>query len=58
MCSDTGVMLETLALDTLYSGQFTIWTQLTKPNYLQLSSTTNKLGGVFEQNFWPGGWEF
>ena len=36
MCSDKGVMLETLTLETLYSGQSTVGTQLITPNCLEI----------------------
>ena len=34
--SDWGVMLETSVLESLYGGQFTLLTQLTKPNYSEI----------------------
>ena len=33
-CSDERLTLETSAYESLYGGQFTLSTQLTKPNYL------------------------
>ena len=33
-CSDEGLTLETSAFESLYGGQFTLSTQLIKPNYL------------------------
>ena len=33
ICSDDGLALETSAFESLYDGQFTLSTQLIKPNY-------------------------
>ena len=33
ICSDKGLMLEMSAFESLYGGQFTLSTQLIKPNY-------------------------
>ena len=38
--SDEGLSLETSALENLYSGQFTLLTQLITPNYLVVPSLT------------------
>ena len=38
--SDEGLSLETSALENLYSGQFTLSTQLITPNYLVVPSLT------------------
>ena len=38
--SDEGLKLETSASDSLYGGQFTLSTQLIKPNYLILNVDT------------------
>ena len=35
ICSDEGLTLETSAFESLYGGQFTLSTQLIKPNYLE-----------------------
>jgi len=37
--SDDGLSLETSAFESLYDGQFTLSTQLTKPNYLVILPT-------------------
>ena len=39
LTADEGLTLETLALETLYGGQFTLTTQLMKTNYLKLPHT-------------------
>ena len=36
--SDEGLTLETSAFESLYGGQFTLLTQLIKPNYLEYSN--------------------
>ena len=46
--SDEGLMLETSAFESLYGGQFTLSTQLMKPNYLVYSGTLKKR--TFKQN--------
>ena len=38
-CLNEGLTLETSALESLYGGQFTLSTQLIKPNYLVILST-------------------
>ena len=42
MCSDEGQTLETVALQTLYGGQFTILTQLTRLNYFDTLFIKNR----------------
>lgn len=42
MCSDAGQTLETVALQTLYGGQFTILTQLTRLNYFDTLFIKNR----------------
>ena len=39
LTADEGLTQETLALETLYGGQFTLTTQLMKTNYLKLPHT-------------------
>ena len=39
ICSDKGLTLKTSAFESLYGGQFTLSTQLIKPNYLLILST-------------------
>ena len=54
---DEGLTLETSALETLYSGQLTLSTQLIKPNYLVLphqfqhNSFFRNLPSLFQYNF-------
>ena len=40
ICSDEGLTLETSAFESLYGGQFTLSTQLIKPNYLVILPPT------------------
>ena len=42
-CSDEGLTLETSASESLYGGQFTLSTQLIKPNYHACKKPTSGL---------------
>ena len=39
LCDDEGPTLETSAFESLYGGQFTLSTQLIRPNYLVILPT-------------------
>ena len=39
-CSEEGLMLKNISFETLYSGQFTLSTQLIEPNYLVKRNTS------------------
>ena len=58
--SDEGLMLETSASESLYGGQFTLSTQLIKPNYPAILSTTQhhsffrNLPLLFQKLGWEG----
>ena len=62
ICSDEGLTLETSASESLYHGQFTISTQLIKPNYLvilpplQQHSFFRNLSSLFKYCYFDNVW--